>query len=176
MRTTWLLLFLLVPTRLWAQILEDPSQFEPYTNKPITEITLTGNNITKAYVIMRELTVRVGDPLTVDAIRESVRNLMNLDIFSSVTVTPTHDVGGVALGFDVREMPWIIPYIKLKYNEENGWSVGPTVSSLNFVGRDIQLSAFWLFGGTNTFSFIPLSRSEPPAPDPRRHAEQVRGG
>jgi outer membrane protein assembly factor BamA len=31
---------------------------------------------------------------------------------------------------------------------------GPTVSSLNLFGRDIKVSAYWLFGGTNSFSFI----------------------
>jgi outer membrane protein insertion porin family len=154
MRAAWLLLLLLLPSRIWAQTLDDPSQFEPYINEPIAEITLTGNNITRTHVITRELTVKIGDPLTLDAVKESVRNLMNLDIFSSITVTPTRVDDGIALDFAVREMPWIIPYIKFKYNEENGWSVGPTVSSLNFLGRDIQLSAFWLFGGTNTFSFI----------------------
>ena len=155
MRTTWLLLLLLVPTSLWAQTLSDPSQFDKYLNRPITRITLTGNNITKTHVITRELTVKVGEPLTLEAATESISNLINLDIFSSVTVTPTLDGDGVALDFEVREMPWIIPFIKLKYNEQNGWSAGLSVSSLNLVGRDIRLSAYWLFlGGTNAFSFI----------------------
>jgi outer membrane protein insertion porin family len=158
MRITWLLLLLLlaglIPGTSSAQDEVDEKLFDPYWNLPIINITLAGNKITKEHVITRELTLEVGDSLTLDAVKESVQNLMNLDIFSSVTVTPTLEAEGVAIDFTVREMPWIIPYIKLKYNEENGWSIGPTVSSLNLFGRGIKLSAFWLFGGTNTFSFI----------------------
>ena len=128
--------------------------FKKYIGRPVTRITIQGNDVTKEFVIRREIALEIGEPLTDEAAAKSVSNMMNLDIFSSVTVTPTLDGDGVAVDFDVNEMPWIIPYIKLKYNEENGWSVGPTVTAFNLAGRDIKLSAYALFGGTTTFSFI----------------------
>lgn len=153
MRFTWLLLVFLLPVDAWAREL-DAATFEAFKNKTVTQITFTGNNVTKEYVIRREMTIRVGEPLSLDALAESVVNLENLDIFSSVHVTPTDHENGVALAFQVREMPWIIPYLKFKYTEENGWSIGPTVSALNLLGRGIKLSAFVLFGGTETSSFV----------------------
>jgi outer membrane protein insertion porin family len=137
-----------MPTSLWGQTL-DKKRFVSYENQPVTKITITGNNVTKEYVIRRELKVEVGEPFTLEGLTQTVRNLDNLGVFSSIKVTTSDHDNGVALDFEVREMPWIIPYIKLKYNEENGWSIGPTVSSLNFLGRGIKLSAFWLFGGTS---------------------------
>ncbi len=152
MRFAWLLLVFLLPVDAWGEL--DAAEFEAFKNKTITQITFTGNNVTKEYVIRREMTVAVGDTLDLAALLESVVNLENLDVFSSVHVDPTDHENGVALAFQVREMPWIIPYIKFKYTDENGWSAGPTISALNFLGRGIKLSAFWLFGGTETFSFV----------------------
>jgi len=132
-----------------------------YIGRTVTEVTVSGHNVTKEFVIRRELQVMVGEPFTPENASESITNLLNLDIFSSVTVTPMLDStvtpldsAGVIVDFEVREMPWIIPYIKLKYNEQNGWSIGPTVTAFNLTGRDIKLSAYALFGGTTTWSFI----------------------
>jgi outer membrane protein insertion porin family len=148
MRAACVLLLLLLPMDLWAD--DHAAQFEPFKSRPITRITISGNKTTKEYVIRREIVARVGELLDPSALHESIVNLENLDIFSSVEVQPTDDGDGVALEVVVREMPWLIPYIKFKYADETGWSVGPTVSALNFLGRDISLSAYVLFGGTET--------------------------
>jgi outer membrane protein assembly factor BamA len=81
-----------------------------------------------------------------------VVRLENLGIFSSIQATATNDTTGVALDYHVREMPWIIPALAASYTEQNGWSFGPAVSSLNLAGRDISLSGKVLFGGASTFS------------------------
>lgn len=130
----------------------DEEHYSQFEGKPITEITITGNNVTKEFVITREIHSKVGEPFQLDTMRDDVTRLSNLGIFTSITVTPTTTADGVALEYRVRELPWIIPYLKFKYNETDGWSIGPTVSSVNLLGRDIYLSGYWLFGGANTFS------------------------
>jgi outer membrane protein insertion porin family len=144
---------MILPGDLRGQSVSD-KDFKSYEGKTVTLITVTGNRVTKDFVISREIVVKIGEPLSIAELKKSVQNLNNLDIFSSIKVTGAEDEDGVSINITVREMPWIIPYLKFKYNEENGWSVGPTVSSLNLLGRGIKLSAFVLFGGTTTFSVI----------------------
>ena len=127
---------------------------EKYKGQTVTQITITGNKSTKEYVIRREIQLVVGEPATLEAAWESVTGLLNLDIFSEIVVTAKEDSGGVAVNFDVHEMPPLIPYFKFKYNEENGWSIGPAVTAFNLAGRDIKLSGYVLFGGTTTYSIV----------------------
>jgi outer membrane protein insertion porin family len=142
---------LLLPNGARAQEL-DPDRYREFEDKPITQVTIAGNNVTKDYVIDREIRSDVGKEFRYDRMRDDIIRLINLGIFSSVEVIPTADGDGVALEYHVRELPWIIPYLKFKYNETDGWSIGPTVSSVNLFGRDIYLTGFILFGATNTYS------------------------
>jgi len=130
----------------------DLTNLKPYDKITVTKIDLTGDNVTKDYVISRELETRVGEPLSIAVLGRDLSRLDNLGIFSSIQVNPSDYEGGVALEFVFRELPWILPYLKFKYTEANGWSVGPTVTSVNMLGRDIYLSGYVLVGGTTTFS------------------------
>ena len=131
---------------------EDREAIAVFEGRTITRIDLVGNSVTKEWVINRELYfTQIGDPLDLTLVRKDVVRLENLSVFSSIGVRGEEDGDdGVALQITVREMPWIIPYLKFKYTEENGWSVGPTVSSLNLTGRAIRLTGYVLFGGTTT--------------------------
>jgi outer membrane protein assembly factor BamA len=123
------------------------NDYRPYEGVPITAVTITGNNVTKEYVITREIQSTVGEPYNYEVMTADIVRLTNLGIFTSIVVTPTESEGGVALDYRVRELPWIIPYLKFKYTETDGWSIGPTVSSVN-----IYLTGFILFGGATTYS------------------------
>jgi outer membrane protein assembly factor BamA len=127
----------------------DLSEFE---GKPVVRIDIIGNRITKEHVIRRELDTKVGEPFDAQVANEDLTRLENLGIFSSISARPSNEDGGVAIELEVKEMPWIIPYLAFKYNEEDGFSVGPALSSLNMLGRDIALSGRVLFGGAFTFS------------------------
>jgi outer membrane protein insertion porin family len=117
----------------------------------VVDITITGNNVTKEFVITREIRTQVGEPLDLELLEKDVVRLENLGIFASVEVIPTEYATGVALEFSLREMPSIFPYVAFRYTEENGWSVGPAASSVNLLGRDIYLTGRLLFGGVSTF-------------------------
>ena len=138
------------PGRAHADV--DHTKFEQYEEITVTNIDYTGANVTKHYVITRELETRVGEPFSIKTLERDLQRLDNLGIFSSTDVKTTDYDGGVALEFVFRELPWILPYLKFKYTEANGWSVGPTVTSVNMLGRDIYVSGYVLFGGTSTFS------------------------
>ena len=145
-----LLLVILVPSIAGASI--DEALFEPFEGQTVTEITFSGNKLTKDHIIARELELEVGRPLSLDALREDIRRLHNLGIFTSVKVIPYETEGGLGLEYSLREFPGLIPYITASYSELNGWSVGPAVSATNLFGRNLDVSAYMLFGGRRAYS------------------------
>lgn len=129
------------------------ADLEPYRGQTIAEIRLAGNRVTRDYVIAREIWSAEGQPLDPDLVREDVIRLENLAIFGSVIVTPEATEDGAVLDFEFTEMPWVIPYPAIKWNEQNGFSAGLGVSSPNFLGHGANLSANAVFGGTTNVSF-----------------------
>lgn len=147
-----LILFMLVPVAGFA--FTDPAALEPHSGKLVVDLTISGNNVTKYYVIRREIHTAEGDTLSLETIKKDIERLKNLGIFADITILPTQYSNGVGLEFEFREMPWIFPYVAFRYTEENGWSVGPALTSVNLFGRAISVSGRWLFGGTNTFDLL----------------------
>ncbi len=143
---TGLVLLLLLPVDLAASL--DESVFLQYENRTITGIRVTGNRITREYILRRELELRPGQIFTLATLEEDIRRLENLGIFSSIDVIALPDETGVSLEFQVRELKAYIPYLTLKYTENDGLSLGPALSVVNLLGRDIYFSAYLVFGGT----------------------------
>lgn len=139
----------LLPSSVMAEFAKEG--FLPYEGKTITAITYSGNNSTRDFIVTREMEIAVGDSLDLDLLAESYTNLENLSIFGSIIIHVEEDEEGVALEWLFREMPPFIPYIAFRYTEENGFSVGPAISSVNLFGRALKLSGRVLFGGTTTF-------------------------
>ena len=63
----------------------------------------------------------------------------------------TADEDGVALIIEVREIPFMIPYISYDITDEDGWSFGPALKSVNMMGMDMYVAGFALFGGKTLF-------------------------
>ena len=122
-----------------------------HAGQTVTSIELTGHRITRDSVIYRELQTRVGSPLDPDILRADIQRLENLDIFSSVRVRFVDEERGLKLIFTVREIPFAIPYLSSNVTDEDGWSFGPAIKSVNMMGRDISVAGYALFGGKTTF-------------------------
>lgn len=142
----------LAPIAVEASEVAGVSPFDSLESRTVGRIDVSGHRVTKEYVIRREIELEPGTPYHRAVMDADLQRLENLGIFSSVHVAPSADSTGVALDYQVREMPWLIPAIAVSYTEQNGWSVGPSVSTLNLAGRDIALSGKVLFGGASTFS------------------------
>ena len=127
----------------------DDALLDSFEAKPVAAIDYSGNRVTREFVIARELETKIGDPLRVDTLREDLVRLENLGVFADTRVVPTPEGEGVRLGFEFREMPPVILYPSFSYTEENGFSYGPALSTLNLAGRGIRLSAKWFFGGAS---------------------------
>jgi outer membrane protein insertion porin family len=139
-----------------GEALANVAELEPYRGQIIEEIRLAGNRVTRDYVITREIWTEEGKPLDPELVAEDLTRLENLAIFGSVVVIPSQGDEGVILDFEFTEMPWLIPYPAVKWNEQNGFSFGAGLSSPNFRGQGVLLSASAVFGGTTNASFRAL--------------------
>jgi len=129
----------------------DREQLERFEGRPVTRLELVGHEVTKDFVVERELETGVGQPFCLATLEADLVRLENLNIFASVDVTPEADADGLALELELKEMPPLIPFVSFQYTEENGFSAGPALSASNLLGRDIQLSGRAHFGGTQTY-------------------------
>lgn len=149
MRRVLLIVVVLLPTSSNAQVPPtDPGGLEGIT---VTDVSWSGNNVTKDFVIARELEIQEGRPFHAAAMADDVQRLENLGIFATIQAKPTRVGDGVTVEYTFVEMPSYIPYLAFRFTEENGWSIGPALSSVNLLGRDITVSGRVLFGGTTTF-------------------------
>jgi len=118
-----------------------------FAGRRITAIDITGQRVTKPFVIRREIHTTVGTPLDVALVQQDVTRLENLGIFAEVrTSGEAAGDDGVRLVFTFRETPPWFPVLTYAYTEENGGSIGVGVSSINLTGRALSVSARTYFG------------------------------
>ena len=120
------------------------TDLDRFDGSTITAIEYIGLNHTKKYVVTRELRIKVGDPLDADLVRKDLVRLQNLPIFGAVSVYVKPDEEGASLEFVFSEIPWIIPIPAVNYSEENGFSIGAGVASINLFGRAQKLSGMFM--------------------------------
>jgi outer membrane protein assembly factor BamA len=134
-----------------AQHEVDRDTYLRFEGQRILEHRIVNTGVTRESVIRREVHQEIGSAFAVVHLQEDLTRLENLGLFSRVHVEVLERQTGIVLEYHITEMPWIVPYFSFRYNDENGWSIGPAVASLNLFGRGISLSGRALFGGTNTF-------------------------
>jgi outer membrane protein assembly factor BamA len=120
---------------------------EAFAGRRVAVVEIAGHEVTRDWVITREIRIRVGDPLDVEAVGRDVARLDNLSIFAEIRVDafPLAD-GGVRLVYTFKEMPSWFPILSYVYTEENGFSWGAGLSAGNLTGRDLSVSARVYFG------------------------------
>lgn len=123
-----------------------------HEGRTVRAIELPPGLKTKEYVVHREFRTKVGEPLDRDVLAADRRRLENLSIFSEVNVTTgVADSSGVVVRWSLTEMPLVVPMLGFRYTEEDGFSVGPGVSSLNLGGRALAVSGRAYFGKADQF-------------------------
>ena len=126
---------------------------ETLNTKIIKDIKITGNHYTKEYVIMRELTSKVGQPYTEENAQEDYKNLDNLGIFSDVEIEPIEEDDGIVLSINVTETFPYIPTITIKISDEDGIQYGAGFKTINLGGRAVYFKGLALFGGAKNLQF-----------------------
>ncbi len=120
-----------------------------FVGRTLSGIRFVGNEVTRDYVIARELESRAGEPLRAETLEADLTRLENLGVFAATRVLAEADgENAVFLTLSFTEMPPVVPFPSFLYTEENGFSYGAALSALNLTGRAISLSARLYFGGT----------------------------
>ena len=89
----------------------------------ITEINITGNKITKATVIFRELSFKKNDLITIDEIDSKIQssryNLTNLNLFNFITIEYEITDENIKFFIEVVERWYVWPYPIFEISERN---------------------------------------------------------
>jgi outer membrane protein insertion porin family len=128
------------------------SDLATWKGRIVRRIDYQGRKVTREHVVTREIHTTVGAPLDLRVLDEDLQRLQNLSVFSDIRVDAVADgADGVDLAFVFKESPSYLPLISVIYTEENGFSVGPTVSALNVAGLGLRGSGSAYFGGTTQY-------------------------
>jgi len=150
----WLCLLLLQTGMAFAQasgtesppqeLQAGPAPAAPAVETPvIRDITFSGNKTTQPKVMLREMSVHVGEPADEAAIEHSRQAIQDLGLFKSVKVTRESLPDGIRLIFVVEEKFFLLPYPRLSANVDQQYSYGAELEWNNFLGlnQSIQLIA-----------------------------------
>ena len=151
---TRILLFLFfISNNVSAQ--SDTLFYQDDYNIVIDSIQVTGNEITKEFVILRELTIAVGDTLTPEIASYDRERIYSLRIFNEVELKPfTYQEKNILL--IVVEESWYIYPIPIVFLKDKDWdkiSYGMSLSWLNFRGRNERITGIATFGYDPSFGF-----------------------
>lgn len=144
------LVLVFLPALAWAQI--DITPFLDDEGRTIESISTEGLDVTKDFVVAREIHSKVGEPLSIETLLGDIQRLENLQIFSELKLKLEPGTsGGVRVTYVVKEMNSWLPLLALQFTEQDGFSVGPGITALNLTGRNIRISGSAIFGGTTQF-------------------------
>jgi outer membrane protein assembly factor BamA len=143
----------------------DTLDFNPQTQTvKVADIILSGNEITRPHIIMREIIFRKGDEMpwfTLNrAVERSRENLLNTSLFNFVTPqiqTDSHDSSSVFVIFNLVERwyLWPLPVFEAVDRNFNEWwetkdfsrtNYGAYITRENFRGRKEKLSVLVRLG------------------------------
>lgn len=121
----------------------------------IDSIKITGNKSTKDFVILRELTISVGDTINPTVAQYDRERIYSLRIFNSVELRPFQYENKNYLLISVEESWYIYP-VPLFFLKDKDWSkisYGVALSWLNFRGRNERITGLATFGYDPSFGF-----------------------
>lgn len=107
----------------------------------IREIQIEGNEETKDYIILREMSLSVGDTVTAEAIERDRQRIYNLGLFNRVDVEYTENGGHANVLVTVHERWYIFPFpiIGFRYRDPKKLYYGAGIAHLNFRGRNEKI-------------------------------------
>lgn len=119
----------------------------------VSGIDITGQKVTKEFIIRREIQHPVDAPLDTTIAEEDRNRIDNLGIFAEVDwVTHEQPNGSIRIEYKVIESwPRIVPMPYPAYDEKLGWSYGMLVVVRNFQGRNQNFVAAGQLGAQDLY-------------------------
>ncbi len=127
----------------------------------VRDVYISGNRVTRDYVIRRHITVAEGEPFNLGEIRRTQERIFRLGFFQDVMLelSPTEKEDEIDIVFVVEEQKTGMASIGAGYSSQEGVMGTLQVSQENFLGRGQRISAMWEFG--RRIQNYRLSFSEP---------------
>ena len=121
----------------------------------VKSISIIGNETTVPHVILREMSLQVGDTLTQAVLQHDRDQIYNLGLFNKVDVTYQRDSIFADVVVTVSERWYFIPYpiFGAKYHDITKWYYGVGVMHQNFRGRNEKLYGNFGLGYDQWLSF-----------------------
>jgi outer membrane protein assembly factor BamA len=152
-----------------------PGQTDSSARAVISDIAVSGNRVTKKYIILRELDFRQGDTLTGSALRQKIKkareNLLNTSLFNFVSIDTAHAASlrpgpvtaiRVVITVTERWYTWPVPIFEVADRNFNSWwetkdltriNYGFFLNRDNFRGRKERVALIAQFGYAEQFGF-----------------------
>jgi len=135
---------------------QDYIKLSPLENKTvkIDSIKIVGNEKTKEFIILRELTVERGDSVNYETLQYNKERIFSLGIFTRVNLRIKHEDGFNKLIIQVEESWYIfpVPFINVPEKTFSRVSYGINFYYLNFRGRNETINSTLSFGYDPFFS------------------------
>jgi outer membrane protein assembly factor BamA len=130
-----------------------PAQTSPDSAIIIRDIQIRGNRTTKDRVILREMSMKIGDTLTLRAKELDRNNIYNLRLFNKVDVEDSIDQHRATVIITVSERWYFFPFpvLGIKYHDLTKIYYGAGVMHQNFEGLNEKLFALFHLGYDQLF-------------------------
>ena len=127
----------------------------------VREIRIEGNHHTREYVIRLAFKSKVGYPYTQENARLDLLWISRMGSFTSVVFATEPAPDGIILVVTVAETSPYIPSLSMALTQENGFEIGPAISSSNLFGTAARASVYARFGGATN---VGLRYADPQLP------------
>lgn len=107
----------------------------------IREIRIEGNEDTKDFIILREMSLKVGDKVTNEAVERDKQRIYNLGLFNKVDIDYAEDGEMATVLVRVHERWYIFPFpiVGFRHRDPKKLYYGAGLAHLNFRGRNEKL-------------------------------------
>ena len=114
---------------------------EPDSSLVVGKIEVVGNLHTKTEIILREMSLKVGEPLTEEALEYDRDRIYNLQLFTRVEVNSFESDGTATVVVSVDERWYIFPFpvLGFKYHALKNLYYGAGITHQNFRGRNEKI-------------------------------------
>lgn len=111
----------------------------------VQSIQIVGNETTKDFIILREMSLTTGSPVTAEALEHDRNRIYNLGLFNKVDIDTVVNGRAVNLHVRVHERWYVFPFpiVGFKYRNPKNLFYGAGLMHQNFRGRNEKL--FFMF-------------------------------
>lgn len=122
----------------------------------VKEIIIQGNETTKDHVILREMSLKIGDPITPEAIEHDRDRIYSLQLFNKVDIEPVIRGDGATLLVQVHERWYLFPFpvLGIRYRDVRKFFYGAGLAHQNFRGRNEKLFLSFALGYDRWVSLV----------------------